>query len=142
MDRLLHDLSWVQCLVYFDDILIYANSFDQMCKRLTNVLQKFLEANIKIRPSKCIFATLKSSLRKESTEYSLFLVARNRFKTAFRSKMIAYYEEKSDFSKNGPVKSWNFLKSVVQTKKSVSNGPILTLKTDVGVITKESKIDI
>jgi hypothetical protein len=41
-----------------------------------------------------------SSLKKESTEYSLFIVARNRFRNAFRSKMNAYYEEKSDFKKN------------------------------------------
>ncbi len=42
---------------------------------------------------------MKLSLKKESSEYSLFIVTRNQFRSAFRSKMIAYYEEKSDFKK-------------------------------------------
>jgi hypothetical protein len=54
--------------------------------------------------------------------------------------MNAYYEEKSDFKKNGSAKSWKFLKTVIQTKKSASNGTILAFKTDAGVITKESEV--
>ena len=63
---------------------------------------------------------MKSQLKKDSTDFSLFVGARNRFRAVFKAKMTSYYEEKSDFKKNGPVKTWNFLKSVIQTKKSVS----------------------
>lgn len=38
MDKVLRGLTWKQCLVYIDDILVFANTFSEHCKRLDAVL--------------------------------------------------------------------------------------------------------
>lgn len=43
------------CLVYLDDIQVYANGFPQHRHRLAHVLQRLQAANLKIKPSKCFF---------------------------------------------------------------------------------------
>jgi hypothetical protein len=55
-DTLLADFNWVQCLVYFDDVLIFAKTFNDLCIRFVQILAKFIQANIKMQPSKCEFA--------------------------------------------------------------------------------------
>ena len=41
--------------VYLDDILIFSNNFEDHLKHIESVFQKLLEANLKIKPSKCHF---------------------------------------------------------------------------------------
>jgi hypothetical protein len=41
---------------YLDDILIFSDNFDEHLIHIKTVFQKLLEANLKIKPSKCNFA--------------------------------------------------------------------------------------
>ena len=42
---------------YLDDTVIFSNSFEEHMKLLDDVLGKFAEANLKLNPKKCVFAT-------------------------------------------------------------------------------------
>ena len=55
MELALSGLQWISCLVYLDDILVYRKSFDEHLRRLAAVLQRFREAGLKLKPSKCTF---------------------------------------------------------------------------------------
>ena len=55
MDKILRGLTWKQCLVYIDDILVFANTFEEHCKRLDAVLERLGSAWLKLKPSKCDF---------------------------------------------------------------------------------------
>eukprot|EP00731_Ephydatia_muelleri_P033149 Em0025g105a len=41
------------CLVYLDDIIIFSQTVDEHLQRLRDVLQRFKDAGLKIKPSKC-----------------------------------------------------------------------------------------
>ncbi len=47
------DLHLAFCLIYLDDIIVYANSFEQHVERLEAVFGKLQEANLKLKPGKC-----------------------------------------------------------------------------------------
>lgn len=53
MERVLKGLQWVSCLVYLDDIVIFAKSFDEMMSRLQEILDCLRGAGLKLKPSKC-----------------------------------------------------------------------------------------
>ncbi len=52
---ILRGLTWKQCLVYIDDILVFANDFEEHCKRLDAVLCRIESADLKLKPTKCEF---------------------------------------------------------------------------------------
>lgn len=56
MNNILHDLVGVTCLVYVDDIIIMAQSHEQMLERITGVFDRLREYNFKLNPEKCRFA--------------------------------------------------------------------------------------
>ena len=56
MDRVLRGLTWRQCLVYIDDVLIFSSSFEKHMKDIDEVLSRFILAGLKLKPSKCSFA--------------------------------------------------------------------------------------
>jgi len=56
IDRVLKGLTWRQCLVYIDDVLIFSKSFDQHLLDIDEVLARFTYAGLKLKPSKCLFA--------------------------------------------------------------------------------------
>ncbi|CAF1125194.1 unnamed protein product [Brachionus calyciflorus] len=56
MDDLLKNLTWVACLVYLDDVIVFAKDFETHIERLDQVLTRFEEANLKLKPSKWKFA--------------------------------------------------------------------------------------
>ena len=56
MDRVLRGLTWKQCLVYIDDVLIFSSTFEQHLKDIDQVLARFTYAGLKLKPSKCSFA--------------------------------------------------------------------------------------
>lgn len=56
IDRVFKGLTWKQCLVYIDDVLIFSKTFDQHLKDIDEVLSRFQFAGLKLKPSKCMFA--------------------------------------------------------------------------------------
>ena len=56
MNIVLSGLTYNQCLVYLDDIIIFGNTFENHNRNLVNVLQRIQDANLTIKPSKCALA--------------------------------------------------------------------------------------
>ena len=52
IEAVLRGLPWDICLVYLDDIIVYARSFDHLV-HLRCVLERLREANLKLNPKKC-----------------------------------------------------------------------------------------
>ena len=46
-------LQWRCCLVYLDDIIVFAASLDKHAPRLEAVLQRLIGAGLKVKASKC-----------------------------------------------------------------------------------------
>jgi len=55
MDLILAGLRWTTCLVYLDDVILYAKSFSQHTERLDHVLACFKKAGLKLKLKKCHF---------------------------------------------------------------------------------------
>ena len=53
MERALKGLNWKTCLIYIDDIIVYANSFEEHMERVREVLIRIIEAKLKLKPEKC-----------------------------------------------------------------------------------------
>ena len=56
MDRASRGLTWRQCLVYNDDVLIFSNTFEDHVQDIDEVLSRFRFARLKLKPKKCYFA--------------------------------------------------------------------------------------
>ena len=56
IELVLTKLQWEICIIYIDDIIVYAKSFDQNIDRLKLIFQRFREANLKLKPKKCELA--------------------------------------------------------------------------------------
>lgn len=61
IENVLRGLQWEECLVYMDDIIVPAENFEQGLVRLEHVFQRLEQANLKLKPSKCVF--FKKSVR-------------------------------------------------------------------------------
>ncbi len=57
MDQVLRHLKWTHCLVYLDDIAIFAETFESHLERLGAVLEALQLAGLKLNPMKCCFVT-------------------------------------------------------------------------------------
>ena len=55
MDLVLSGLQWGECLVYLDDVIVLGRTFDEHLHNLCLVLQRFREAGLRLKPSKCCF---------------------------------------------------------------------------------------
>jgi len=55
MDLVLAGVQSSQCLVYLNDIIVVGKNFDDHLNNLCIVLQKLREANLKVKPAKCMF---------------------------------------------------------------------------------------
>ena len=53
METVLSGLHWEICLVYLDDIIVYGKSFEEMINNLDQVLRRFADAGLKLKPRKC-----------------------------------------------------------------------------------------
>jgi len=53
MGLVMAGLNFAICLIYLDDIIIFAADLDTHLERLTQVLDRLAEANLKLKPSKC-----------------------------------------------------------------------------------------
>ena len=55
IEIVLSGLTFETCLCYFDDIIIPSCNLQQQCERLSLVLTRFREHNLKVKASKCCF---------------------------------------------------------------------------------------
>ena len=55
MENVLRGIKWVESLLYMDDIITPGSSVQKSLSRLENVFKRLKEANLKLKPSKCIF---------------------------------------------------------------------------------------
>ena len=53
METVLFGLPWKTCLVYLDDIIVHAASFNDHIENLCRVLERLRRANLKLNPKKC-----------------------------------------------------------------------------------------
>jgi len=52
MDMVLRGLSWESVLVYIDDIVVYADTYDELKIRFEEVFRRLQGANLKLKPTK------------------------------------------------------------------------------------------
>ena len=55
MDLVLPELTWEVCLVYLDDIMVMADTFERHLERLETVMNRLQRAGLKLNPAKCKF---------------------------------------------------------------------------------------
>ncbi len=53
MELVLKDLNWKVYLIYLDDMIVYGAGFYPVLDRLNMVWRRILEANLKLKPTKC-----------------------------------------------------------------------------------------
>ena len=53
MDIVLRGLQWEKCLCYVDDVILFGSSFEIALENLKTVFERYRQANLKIKPSKC-----------------------------------------------------------------------------------------
>ena len=51
----LSGLTYTECLCYFDDVIIFFKNMSDHCMRLTSVLYRFRQHNLRVKASKCSF---------------------------------------------------------------------------------------
>ena len=59
MESVLGDLKWKVCVIYLDDIIVFSKTFEEHLEHLSAVFDRFREANIRLKPSKCTFGQSK-----------------------------------------------------------------------------------
>ena len=55
MDLVLRGLSWVSCMVYMDDVVVYSKSWEDHVRHICEVLQRIREAGLTVSIKKCQF---------------------------------------------------------------------------------------
>jgi hypothetical protein len=55
IDTTLKGLTWQQCLVYIDDVIIFSTTFEQHLMAIEQVLERIESANLKLQARKCHF---------------------------------------------------------------------------------------
>ena len=53
MEQILLGLPWEILLIYLDDVIVYAKTFEEMLARLRTVLSRLRDAQLKLSPKKC-----------------------------------------------------------------------------------------
>lgn len=53
METVLHGLNWLTCLIYLDDIVVFARTFQEHADRVDAVLSRIEAAGLKLKPNKC-----------------------------------------------------------------------------------------
>lgn len=53
MEAVLSGLQWEKCLVYLDDIITFAATFEETLKNLTVIFDRLRTADLKLKPKKC-----------------------------------------------------------------------------------------
>ncbi len=53
MELALRGLQWTSCLIYLDDVIVFAANLQEHASRLRQVLERMRQANFKLKPEKC-----------------------------------------------------------------------------------------
>ena len=53
MELVLRGLHWKSCLIYLDDVIVFATSFRQSLERTGEILSRLLATGLKLKPCKC-----------------------------------------------------------------------------------------
>ena len=59
MDLVLAGLTWEVCLVYLDDVIVMANTFERHLERFEIVMSRLQRAGLKLNREKCKFFQLR-----------------------------------------------------------------------------------
>ena len=54
MENITRGLQWESLFIYLDDIIIFGKTLEEEINRLREVLQKLRQANLKLKPKKCV----------------------------------------------------------------------------------------
>lgn len=54
MERVLVGLPWQILLIFLDDVIVHAKSFEEVVRRLRLVFERLRSANLKLSPKKCV----------------------------------------------------------------------------------------
>ena len=54
METVLRGLQWYECLLFFDDIVVFGLAFEITLARLEHVFQRLMDAGLKLKPKKCV----------------------------------------------------------------------------------------
>jgi len=57
IDVILMGLKGIYCLVYLDDIIFFSTTMKEHARKLRDIFKRLEQANFKIQPEKCVFAT-------------------------------------------------------------------------------------
>ena len=57
IDVILMGLKGINCLVYLDDIICFSVTMEEHVEKLCAIFETLDQANFKIQPEKCVFAT-------------------------------------------------------------------------------------
>jgi len=57
IDVVLMGLKGIDCLVYLDDIICFSATMEEHAQKLHTIFERLAQANFKIQPEKCVFAT-------------------------------------------------------------------------------------
>ena len=60
MDLILAGLTWEVCLMYLDDVIVMADTFEQHLEQLETVMNRLQRAGLKLNPAKCKIFQLKT----------------------------------------------------------------------------------
>ena len=53
MNLVMAGLNFTVCLIYLDDIIVFASDIDTHLQRLSQVLERLAAVGLKLKPSKC-----------------------------------------------------------------------------------------
>jgi hypothetical protein len=56
-DVIVMGLKGIDCLVYLDDIMCFSATIEEHARKLQTIFERMKQANFKIQPEKCVFAT-------------------------------------------------------------------------------------
>ena len=56
MDLVLSGLSYIVCLCYLDDVIVFGHDFEEHCTRLKTVLERLRLHGLRVKPEKCTIA--------------------------------------------------------------------------------------
>ena len=54
MEQVLIGLPWTTCLVYLDDIIVHAQSFQDELDHLRKIFSRLPHADLELNPKKCL----------------------------------------------------------------------------------------